>query len=150
MLIYKVGNLVEAPENIIAHGCNAQGVMGSGVALAIRNAFPRAFQEYKNHYAKYGLFIGDNVYAPTDGKIIVNCITQEYYGREKTRYVSYDAIASCMKKIKSNILLYSVAMPKIGSMLGGGDWNVIEAIIKSELNDRLVTIYVLDQNEIPQ
>ena len=36
-IIYKQGDLLEAEEVVIVHGCNAQGVVGSGVALAIRN-----------------------------------------------------------------------------------------------------------------
>ncbi len=36
MITYKQGDLMKASETYIAHGCNAQGVMGSGVAKAIR------------------------------------------------------------------------------------------------------------------
>ena len=31
-IIYKQGDLLECSEQVIVHGCNAQGVMGSGVA----------------------------------------------------------------------------------------------------------------------
>lgn len=34
MIQYKTGNLLDTPDSYIVHGCNAQGVMGSGVAKA--------------------------------------------------------------------------------------------------------------------
>ena len=37
MIQYKKGDLLSVTKGIIAHGCNAQGVMGSGVALQIKN-----------------------------------------------------------------------------------------------------------------
>jgi len=41
-MIYRQGDLVMAVEPIIIHGCNAKGVMGSGVAKAIRAYYPDA------------------------------------------------------------------------------------------------------------
>ena len=37
MLHYRVGNLLNAPQKVIAHQVNCQGKMGSGVAKAIRD-----------------------------------------------------------------------------------------------------------------
>jgi O-acetyl-ADP-ribose deacetylase (regulator of RNase III) len=52
MLHYKKGNLLEVKEGIITHGVNCQGVMGSGVALAIKQKYPSAFYSYKNFVAE--------------------------------------------------------------------------------------------------
>jgi O-acetyl-ADP-ribose deacetylase (regulator of RNase III) len=37
-----------------------------------------------------------------------------------------------------------IAMPRIGAGLGGGNWNVIEAIIESELTHVKPYVYTLD------
>jgi len=42
-----------------------------------------------------------------------------------------------------------VGLPKIGAGLGGGDWSIISKIIEEELGEFDVTIYVLDEKEIP-
>ncbi|ESQ88967.1 hypothetical protein ABAC460_14395 [Asticcacaulis sp. AC460] len=47
-IIYKTGDLLEAPERVICHGCNAQGVMGSGIAVPIRNRYPMVFKAYRD------------------------------------------------------------------------------------------------------
>ena len=152
---YVKGNLLDAKEGIIAHGCNAQGVMGAGVALAIKNKWPVAFQTYADWYSNFGLELGQVIWADVDDKLIANCITQETYGRQDGKvYVDYDAIRICMKNIRigGGIIplgttdkspLANVAMPKIGAGLGGGDWNKIEKIIENELRGFDVTVYEL-------
>ena len=39
-------DLLNSPDRIIVHGCNAQGVMGAGVAKAIRTKYPEAYSNY--------------------------------------------------------------------------------------------------------
>lgn len=135
------GDLLSA-KGIIIHGCNAQGVMGSGVALAIRQKWPIAYEKYRVAHATYGLGLGDiQLVNVSDEVVVVNAITQEYFGKSGYRYVNYDAIASCFtglnkllkeKKLKHNV----VNFPRIGAGLGGGDWEIIEKIIDRTLDDR--------------
>lgn len=162
MITYRSGDVTKAPEKIIAHGCNAQGVMGSGVAKAIKEAFPRAYSFYRTQYDLYGLKLGQVVWssitfntpyeiirkgAPNYYKLIANCITQENYGRDGKVYCSYDAIRECMKKINDVCIaqeIPSVAMPKIGAGLAGGDWQIISKIIEEEFSDSIeVVVYTL-------
>jgi hypothetical protein len=89
--------------NIIAHCCNSQGVMGSGIALAIKQRYPQAFEEYKEHLAEYnrsptsplGSINPVKLGMHQDGwrdKKVYNIIGQEFYGRDK-RYVNYGALS---------------------------------------------------------
>lgn len=150
-LIYKTGDLTQADEFIIAHGCNAQGVMGSGVAKAIRAKWPSAYSCYRRHFEEDSLRLGDVIYAPCGEKIIANCITQEFYGRQKNKiYVNYSAIRICMVKINDFVAEVkriqrleglAVAMPMIGAGLGGGDWSKIANIIKDESDHFYPIVY---------
>jgi O-acetyl-ADP-ribose deacetylase (regulator of RNase III) len=144
---YRQGDLFETDIKAIAHGCNAQGVMGSGVAKIIYDRFPRAYERYVNEYkTNLSLNLGHVIAVPENGKIIINAITQEYYGKDGKRYVSYDAVADAMITINKFYDVYgitSVAMPQIGAGLGGGDWNVISAIIESELTQLQPVVYIL-------
>ena len=148
---YVKGNLLDAPERLIAQGCNAQGVMGSGVARAIRDKWPEVYTQYRQRYQLAGLRLGDVVLAYTDdGKIVANCITQEFYGRDGKRYVDYDAVAVCMDKLKEicqRLRIEKIAMPLIGAGLGGGDWSVLERIIDENLN--LVKAVAYHTEDIP-
>ena len=139
---YIWGDLLEAEQKVIVHGCNAQGVMGSGVALAVKNKYPEAFRMYRNN----SRHLGDTGSYEYKNRIVVNAITQEFYGRDGKRYVSYDALAEAMRTLNIKYLkLGEIAMPLIGCSLGGGDWNVASAIIESECTHVQPYVYIFDQ-----
>ena len=158
-IIYKKGNLIHATETIIAHGCNAQGKMKSGVAKDIRNAFPEAYDAYITHLElnkrTKADVLGSIAWAvhgyglPGLEKVIANMITQRYYGRDPDMvYVDYDAIRSCMKRLNKKakeftVAPHCVAMPMIGAGLGRGDWDQIEAIIEEESTNFQPVVYQL-------
>lgn len=124
---YIKGDLFTTNALIILHGCNAQGVMGSGVAKIVREKYPESYKFYVE--SKKDLKLGDIYVWHEKGKTIVHGITQEFYGRDSTKYVSYDAIDEVMKRVEETFPNQVVAMPQIGAGLGGGNWPVIEAII---------------------
>lgn len=144
---YRKGDLFKTDCKCIVHGCNAQGVMGAGVAKIIRERYPKAYERYRNEYELHQhLKLGTLVTVPCEDRIIINAITQDSYGNNGSRYVSYDAVSECMKRIDRHYELYGtteVAMPKIGAGLAGGDWNVIAAIIESELKTVKPIVYEL-------
>lgn len=145
MITYKSGDLLNAPEHYIVHGCNCQGKMNSGVAKAIRERWPIVYEDYIEHDRIKGLRPGDITITHLDDyKWVVNAMTQDYYGYDGKRYVSYDAVRDCFRNLHKIIGDgESVALPKIGSGLGGGDWAVIEKIIEEEMPNNEVAVYVL-------
>lgn len=142
---YITGDLLLTDVKHIIHGCNSRGVMGSGVAKAIRDKYPQAYRDYNDKYNSYGLELGTIVVSvQDDGKVIHNAITQQDYGRDKDRvYVSYWAIANAFRHIES-WGIKEIALPKIGAGLANGDWNVIEAIIENTLTKTKPIVYVLE------
>lgn len=141
---YIEGNLFDAPEKYLLHGCNAQGVMGSGVAKIVRNLYPKAYYEYKQFIdAKSYSPVGEINVVDCGKKIILNAISQEFYGRDGKRYVSYDAIDNIFSKL-NNIVEEGtrVAMPKIGSSLGAGSWDIISVIIEHNAKIYQPVVYI--------
>lgn len=139
MIEYVQGNLLDAPAgSIIIHGCNCQGVMGSGVAKAIRDRWPGAYEAYKAHERDWGLWLGEfSLYETDTGCLVVNAYTQDEFGKDGRRYVDYEAITrsfDAVAKIRVSQALGgkeygTVAFPKIGAGLGGGNWEIISTII---------------------
>lgn len=140
MIEYRKGSLLDVTAGIIVHGANAQGVMGSGVALAVKNKYPECFTEYHCEYVKLGLSLGSIVWwsnAVDNPELLVhetlfiaNAITQQNYGTDR-RHVNYVAVAEVFKEVirQANATKLDVHFPKIGAGLGGGQWEIIEAII---------------------
>lgn len=159
MIEYIKGDVTLAPEFVILQGCNAQGKMNSGVAKAIRDKWPEVFAQYAFEADTQGLVLGE-IYPcfvrgyNQDGwsawhapdKVIINGITQRYYGRDpNVVYVDYDAIAMVLfhtKNLLEKMRQPYLAMPKLGSGLGGGSWERIESIINRALPDYWVKVYV--------
>ena len=132
---------------ILVHGCNAQGVMGSGVAAIVKKLYPRAYTVYKN--AKYypGLKVGDVSISVAPGECqVANAVTQEFYGRDGKQYVSYDGVVEAMVDIatyaKANNL--EVHLPMIGGGLGGGDVKRLTAIFQAAFHDVDATLWLQD------
>lgn len=147
-------NIIFATENIIAHGCNCQGKMGSGVAKAIRARWPAAYTQYKGYYdsRSNGLPLGlAQIVAVefsnnTATKFIANCMTQQYYGKDGKVYASLEAIKSSLTEVAdfASKYNYSVALPPIGCGLGGLNWKEVGPIVEKIFDDAGVEFQVYD------
>ncbi len=128
---YRKGNLLEVTEGIIVHGVNMQGVMGSGVAKAIKEKYPDCYIRYVRQKPHY--YLGKVIWYSDDDEgslLIANIVTQQFYGNCNKRYVNYAAIANGFKTvIDCNHQDHPIYFPKIGAGLGAGDWNIIEQLI---------------------
>ena len=136
MIEYRKGNLLDVTSGVIIHGCNSHGVMGSGVALAVKNKYPGAYESYrewcidsKDDQDLLGSVI---VYEANENLLVANMITQKDFGTHK-RQVNYGAIArgfDDLEEFYANMPELVFHFPKIGAGLGGGDWEVIAEIIE--------------------
>lgn len=146
-IVYRTGDLLSSSCKVILHGTNAQGVMGSGIAKQIRKKWPNVYEIYHLRYKTFGLNLGDIIPVFTvDGRVVVNCVTQENFGHDKKCYVDYDAIEQCISKIDNLVYNWDtteVGMPMIGAGLGGGEWPLIEDIIIRNAKKFIPVVYVL-------
>lgn len=150
---YQTGNLLDAAEQIIIHGCNAQGVMGSGVAKAIRDHYPKAYEDYRAHFLDQGLKLGEVVWSDCNRHMVGNAITQEFYGRDESiRYCSYEAIARCIEAVNQIAAasgVMAVGLPLIGAGFANGSWRIISRIIEVEAREFQPVVYLID-GKVPE
>lgn len=155
-VIEHIGNLFErysdgfSPDHlhIIVHGCNAQGRMGSGFAKELRERYPDAYTTYNDAYKFAGLKLGSTIYHMVDDNLVIaNAITQEYYGYDGAKYVSYDAIDTVFKDMNEFIAqtgrMTHLHFPRLGADLGGGNWTVIKNIIDHRITNASKHLYIL-------
>ena len=148
---YRNGDVLNSGESIVVHGCNCFCTMGSGIARQVRVEYPDAYEaDLRTIYGdvtKLGTFttaVGQN------GTRIINAYTQYEYTRNGIN-ADYGAIEKVMRKIcESYPDAKVIAMPKIGAGLAGGDWSIIEDILKrvSDEYHRVFRVY-LYQNVYP-
>lgn len=131
-------NLFDRKHQVIAHGCNAQGVMGSGFAKELKEHFPESYNQYHKYCTRFStlhkeILLGTVSWCHENDTYIANCITQKNYGQDGKRYASYDAIYDSLTEVKRLMLfnnLTSISMPMIGCGLGGCNRKIVMSIME--------------------
>ena len=147
MIKYRKGNIIEANAEALVNTVNTVGVMGKGIALAFKKAFPTNFKIYKKACDDKSFKIGDLLITDTaqlTPKFIVNFPTKEHWrGRSKMEFVEV-GMKELVKAIKEKGIK-SIAIPPLGCGNGGLDWEKVKPIILKELeaikNEIEVIIY---------
>jgi O-acetyl-ADP-ribose deacetylase (regulator of RNase III) len=122
---------------VIIHGCNCQCAMGAGIAKAIKQAFPEAYNAdkatAKGSRTKLGSLSTVAVERGQCKFTIVNAYTQ-FHWRGSGVLVDYPALRSVMRQVKATFPGRTIAYPMIGAGLARGDWSIIASIIDEELS----------------
>ncbi|UOL48445.1 hypothetical protein QGX12_gp022 [Pseudomonas phage Kremar] len=161
MIQYKIGDLVDALKSgevsSIGHQANCFNTMNSGVAKAIRLAFPNAYEAdcltEKGDKAKLGKLTCVE-YERDDETVglIYNLYGQYNYGYDAKGYTNYEALRGALLNMRIDLETAvsfggedwkKVGFPKIGAGLGGGDWDTIARIIEDTFEGYDVTVYTL-------
>ena len=136
----------------VIHGCNAQGVMGSGIAKQVKVKHPEAYTEYRRMYHAFpnGKMLGRYCVAGVGSDFsIINAVTQEFYGTDGKKYTSYDAVSNIFKDIAKDFKGQKVVMAipkKFASDRGGACWKTVKQLIKSELEDTDIILYIVEHD----
>ncbi len=155
---YRTGDILEQRDvAVIVHGCNARGVMGKGLALAVRRRHPEAYLAYRRRYEDAGsLGLGDVVFArcvEPSGRWIANLVSQDDYRRGAKAgavHADLDAIERGVALVDAFIVGLGaagearVAFPLLGAGLAGGDWREIAPRIEAQARHFIPTVYTLD------
>jgi len=146
MINYIKGNAVEPigkGKKAIVHICNNIGLWGAGFVLAVSRKWPKTKIEFKSKEFK----LGDIQIIEVEKDIVViNMIAQNgIFSRDNLVPINYDALKKCLKQVNEFAYFndYSVHMPKIGTGLAKGKWEIIEEIINDRLRDTIVNVYEL-------
>lgn len=135
MIHFKTGNILNTEAEALVNTVNTVGVMGKGIALAFKKAFPENFKHYKKACDARELKPGD-LFITQTGKIspkyIINFPTKIHW-REKSK-IEY--IAQGMERLVQAIEekgIQSVAIPPLGCGNGGLNWKDVKQVIMNEL-----------------
>lgn len=151
---FKKGNavsaLIDGEIDCLLHVCNNKGVMGSGIALEIKNRIPDAYQGYKSSQIANNmkLDLGSISFGwVTDarGKFVCNMVAQDGYGGRFIKHLNYGALAECLSKFSKGMNPIVIGLPyKMGADRAGGDWNIVLELVEYYLKDFEVIVYQLE------
>jgi O-acetyl-ADP-ribose deacetylase (regulator of RNase III) len=123
---------------------------GGGFAAAVRRAWPHAQEEFRQWVAgsREHLSLGRVHFAtPRDGVQVASIIAQHGYALSARPKVRYNALRQGLQEVAKVAQENgaSVHMPRIGTGLAGGSWDVVEELVWDTVgrSDQHVTVYDL-------
>lgn len=138
MITEVTGNLLNDNAQALVNTVNTIGVMGKGIALQFREAFPQNYKLYrqacKDGEVKIGQMFITCESTLLGEKIIVNFPTKQHW-RKPSEYSFIESGLSALKKEIINRGIKSIAIPPLGTNNGGLDWNIVHDMIQRILGD---------------
>ncbi len=134
MITEAKGNLLTAPVEALVNTVNTEGVMGKGIALQFKNAFPEMFKAYKAAAKRGEVRLGQMHVWPTqalDGpQYIINFPTKAHW-RAKSRIGDIDSGLVDLVRVVRELGVTSIAVPPLGCGNGGLAWAEVEPRIRA-------------------
>ena len=136
MIEYKTGNILEEDAEALVNTVNCVGIMGRGIALQFKRAFPENFKAYAARCKRKEMQPG-RVFVFETGRVlppryIVNFPTKRHW-RGKSRIEDIESgLASLVEEIRARGIR-SVAVPPLGSGLGGLHWPLVRDRMQAAL-----------------
>lgn len=142
--------VIDDKYSVICHCCNALGAWGKGFVVPLGKKYPIAREKYLEFIENTPKEnrLGSVSFAKVNDNIIVANIIGQYYTYPKEGKIplDYEALEKGFKFIinifKMHKMPLTIHMPKIGCGLAGGDWNVVEKIIKNTFIKEEIEVYV--------
>jgi O-acetyl-ADP-ribose deacetylase (regulator of RNase III) len=129
MIEFQRGDILQAETQAVVNPVNCVGVMGRGLALQFRNAFPQNYAAYKTVCDRGELYPGKMFVFEHDAKYIINFPTKRHW-RYKSKIEDIQAgLVSLANEVRQRNIS-SIAIPPLGCGLGGLDWNHVRPLIE--------------------
>ncbi|MBI4470500.1 MAG: macro domain-containing protein [Acidobacteria bacterium] len=147
MIRYAQGNLLESPVEALVNTVNEVGVMGKGIALMFREAFPTSAKAYEEACARREVRVG-HVLVTQSGQLfgprwIIHFPTKKHWRQPSHLEWVRDGLQDLVRVIRENNIR-SIALPPLGCGNGGLDWRQVKREIEAafaDLKDLDVVVY---------
>lgn len=133
MIEFTTGDILRSEAEALVNTVNCVGIMGRGVALQFKKAFPENFKAYKaacdrDEVQPGRMFVFRTGYVGGP-KFIINFPTKRHW-KGKSRIEDIDSGLKAFAEFIREHRIKSVAMPPLGSGLGGLHWPDVRARIE--------------------
>jgi O-acetyl-ADP-ribose deacetylase (regulator of RNase III) len=136
MIEFRRGDILKDDAEALINTVNCVGVMGRGIALQFKDAFPKNFKSYANA-CRRGEVQPGRMFVFETGELtppryIINFPTKRHW-RGKSRMEDIDLGLKALVEVINEKHIRSVAIPPLGSGLGGLDWHKVRPRIEAAL-----------------
>jgi len=136
MIQFTQGDILQAETEALVNTVNCVGVMGRGIALQFKNIFPANFRAYAQA-CKLGEVQPGQMFVFDTGKLtppryVINFPTKRHW-RGKSRLSDIETGLDALVAEVTRRGIRSLAIPPLGSGLGGLDWAAVRRLIEQAL-----------------
>lgn len=131
------GNLFDAEVDALVNPVNTVGVMGKGLALQFKKAFPANFEAYARAckrgdvaVGKMFVFEAERAGAP---RFIINFPTKQHW-RDDSRLEFIEHGLDDLVRVMAERQIESIAIPPLGAGLGRLDWSTVRDLVFRKLD----------------
>jgi O-acetyl-ADP-ribose deacetylase (regulator of RNase III) len=142
------GDLLHADAEALVNAVNCVGVMGRGIALQFRKAYPENYYAYRKACTAGEVLPGRMFTFPTglavNPKYIINFPTKRHW-KDASRIEDVYAGLRTLTSELDRLGIKSIAVPPLGCGNGGLDWADVEPLIRrafSKMADLHVQLFV--------
>ena len=141
------GDLLEATADALVNTVNTVGVMGKGIALQFKHAYPSMFKDYAQACKRGEVRLGEmwvfDAGQVTHPRWIVNFPTKGHW-RSNSRILDIETGLEDLRRTIRELAVTSIAVPPLGCGNGGLDWDIVRPLIEQGLAglDTEVLLYV--------
>ncbi len=151
MIRYTKGDLLQSTAQALVNTVNTVGVMGKGIALQFKNAFPENYKAYHKACAEGKLTVGQMLVTETkdlfgQNRYIINFPTKTTWRKPSEYLYIQQGLVALRQEIVSRAIT-SIAIPPLGSKNGGLDWERVRPMIENALEDLPCDIIIYEPTE---
>ncbi|MCY3606228.1 MAG: macro domain-containing protein [Gammaproteobacteria bacterium] len=138
MIRYKTGDILGEDAEALVNTVNCVGVMGRGIALQFKKTFPENFRAYaeacKHGQVQPGRLFIFATGTLTNPRYIINFPTKRHW-RGKSQVKDIEAGLIDLARLIPEHGIKSIAVPPLGSGLGGLEWSSVRKRIAAALSE---------------
>lgn len=136
MINFTTGDILKSNAEALVNTVNCVGVMGRGIALQFKNAFGDNFEAYAQaceaHEVEPGRMFVFERRRLDNPRYIINFPTKRHW-RGKSRMEDIDSGLGDLVRVIKARNIKSIAIPPLGSGLGGLDWREVRPRIEAAM-----------------
>jgi O-acetyl-ADP-ribose deacetylase (regulator of RNase III) len=148
-MLYEVsGDILLTKAQAIAHGVAPNDHFDQGLALSLREAWPAMAKDFRHYAHQAHPKPGEIwVWGNAGGLRIFNLLTQDGeigHGTKPGR-ATVGTVNHTLKRLRHELEkseVKSLAMPKIATGIGGLDWSEVHPLVKQNLGDLSLSIFL--------
>lgn len=147
MMEFKQGNLLEEKTEALVNTVNGVGVMGKGIALQFKQAYPENFRQYEKACRTKEVQPGQMFTVPTGSllnpRYIINFPTKRHWKNKSQIEDIKSGLLALVAEVE-RLGITSIAIPPLGCGNGGLDWQEVKPLIVSafaQMSDVQVVIF---------